>query len=51
MPIKGFSIFLLLSTLYFTWLYTSYQPIHNQWDKEYGWMTPQQFWDIGDVNG
>jgi hypothetical protein len=49
--IKGFSVFLIISALYFTWLYTTYQPVLDQWNTEYGWMTPQQFWDIGDING
>jgi len=48
---KLFSVFLGLSLVYFTWLYTTYQPIHDDWNNKYAHMTPAEFWNIGDSNG
>jgi hypothetical protein len=49
--IRGLGIFLGLSLIYFSWLYVTYQPIHDQWHRNFGHLTPAEFWDIGDING
>lgn len=44
------STIITLTMMYIGFLYFKYQPIHNEWEKNFGSMTPAEFWNIGERN-